>query len=667
MRSSHPKRRPTGWQRTDMGQVTSQDAVALTQAQASVESVMQKQHLHIDLGTERATCTILASLLFPPSHNVRAWRLWTGDDTNATFMDSRIDAPGCIREPYIVRQDGVFLIVPPSRTQKDAIPISLTLYLQTPLVHHTPKTPCSLQCPVLRCKKNTLTFELYAYDGHELEVLANPPLSSQAWTPSTTNAEQQQLTASFSETDVLGMQWMPISGRGTNALRSRSAHVTYHTNASIVHIWSDTLQAHMPWAVFDMDVYVSLSKPYVETVAREACLDLSVDLHGDTSAHWDTWSLDVEPSIARQTSTDLSLLVDVHLACGSYGAPAAIPLQFVLHGRMSLALQDRSNAPRLILPSLCLPADQITSEYVLRHAPWSEGTAAYALDVLEPMQATQDSQRVPCTPVHFAADTLIVRLRPTNESHSESHKPRALAPASVKHTVWPGAPGASHRVFVHTQDLVPGAHTLCLLPCEPSGIEVLRGGHTSVRVYVVRRAPQAPFDHVYEVRLGVDEPLDILDMQFDFASRRLEFERPLFVGGVASYLLQVHTKPSYTAHFHVSDTHVAYDDTRSASWTHIPPSTPCHIRVDLLHRGARPFPYVPVTMGALCVLAAFLASMWAYGAHTTARQLNMRIDALAMALDVDFTDGQWLASAEAPYTPVPGVASSWRLRWFPLR
>ncbi|MCP6082524.1 hypothetical protein NL341_26375, partial [Klebsiella pneumoniae] len=83
--------------------------------------------------------------------------------------------------------------------------------------------------------------------------MANPPLASQAWTPSTTNAEQQQLTATFSETDVLGIQWMPISGRGTNTLRSKSAHVTYHTNASIVHMWSEALGAHMPWAVFDMD------------------------------------------------------------------------------------------------------------------------------------------------------------------------------------------------------------------------------------------------------------------------------------------------------------------------------------------------------------------------------------------------------------------------------
>lgn len=649
-----------------MGQVTSQDAVALTQAQASVASVTQKQHIHIDLGTERATCTIQASLLFPPSQSVRAWRLWTGDDTSATFMDSRIDAPGCIREPYIVRQDGVFLIVPPSRTQTDATPLSLTVYLQTPLVHHAPKSPCSMQCPVLRCQQNTITCELYAYDGHEIEVMANPPLASQAWTPSTTNAEQQQLTATFPETDVLGMQWMLISGRGTNALRSSSAHVTYHTNASIVYVWSDTLQAHMPWAVFDMDVYVSLTKPYVETIAREARLDLSVDTHGDTSARWDTLSLDGEPSIVRQTSSDLSLLVDVHLACGSYGAPAPVPLQVVLRGRLSLALQDRSNAPRLILPSLCLPTDQITSEYVLRHAPWSEGTTSYALDVLEPMQTAQDSQRVPCMPVRIAADTLIVRLRPTNESHSEVRKPMALAPASVQHTVWPGASEACHRVFVHTRDLVPGAHTLCLLPCEPSGIEVLRGGQTSVRTYTVRRAPQAPFDHLYEVRLGVDEPLNVLDVQFDFASRRLDFERPLFVGGVASYLLQVGTEPSHTARFHVSDAHVAYDNTNSACWTHIPPSTPCRIRVDLQHRGARPFPYVPVAMGALCVLAAFLAAIWAYGAHTTARQLSMRIDALAMALDVDFTDGQWLASAEAPYTPVPGVASSWRLPWFPL-
>ena len=99
-----------GWPRTDMGQVTSQDAVALSQAQANLASVTQKQHIHIDLGTERATCTLQASLLFPPSQSVRAWRLWTGDDTSATFMDSRIDAPECIREAYIVRQDGVFLL-----------------------------------------------------------------------------------------------------------------------------------------------------------------------------------------------------------------------------------------------------------------------------------------------------------------------------------------------------------------------------------------------------------------------------------------------------------------------------------------------------------------------------------------------------------------------------
>ena len=58
-------RRPMGWPRTDMGQVTSQDAVALSQAQANLASVTQKQHIHIDLGTERATCTLQASLLFP--------------------------------------------------------------------------------------------------------------------------------------------------------------------------------------------------------------------------------------------------------------------------------------------------------------------------------------------------------------------------------------------------------------------------------------------------------------------------------------------------------------------------------------------------------------------------------------------------------------------------
>ena len=655
-----------GWPRTDMGQVTSQDAVALSQAQANLASVTQKQHIHIDLGTERATCTLQASLLFPPSQSVRAWRLWTGDDTSATFMDSRIDAPECIREAYIVRQDGVFLMVPPSRSQKDAILLSLTLYLQTPLVHHAPKAPCSMQCPVLRCKQNTFSCELYAYEGHEIEVMANPPLASQAWTPSTTNAEQQQLTATFSETDVLGIKWMPMFGRGTNTLRSKSAYVTYHANASIVHRWSDALGAHMPWAVFDMDVHVSLSQAYVETMTREARLDLSVDMHGDTSAHWDTLSVDGGPSIARQMSTGLSLWVDVHLACGSYGAPAAVPLQFVLHGRMSLALQDRSNAPRLTLPSLRLPTDQITSEYVLRHAPWSEGTAAYALDVLEPMQAAHDLQRVGRAPARIAADTLTVRWRPTNESHSEVLTPRKVAPTLVQHTVWPGASEACHRVFVHTRELVPGAHTLCLLPCEPSSIQVVRGGQKFVRTYTVRRAPQAPFDRVYEVRLGVDEPLDLVDVQLDFVSRRLDFERPLFAGGVASYLLQVGTKPSYTARFHVSDALVAYDDTNSARWTHIPPSTPCRIRVTLMHRDARPLPYVPVALGMLCAVAACLATIWAYGAHATARQLSMRIDALAMALDVDFTDGQWLASADAPYTPVPGVASSWRLPWFPL-
>lgn len=91
-RSRHPMRRPMGWPRTDMGQVTSQDAVALSQAQANLASVTQKQHIHIDLGTERATCTLQASLLFPPSQSVRAWRLWTGLFDGASFpLSERCD------------------------------------------------------------------------------------------------------------------------------------------------------------------------------------------------------------------------------------------------------------------------------------------------------------------------------------------------------------------------------------------------------------------------------------------------------------------------------------------------------------------------------------------------------------------------------------------------
>ena len=76
-----------------MGQVTSQDAEALESAYACAKSIMRSQSVQLDIGKERATCTLRAEIQVPSNPCASAWRLWTGSETSASFMDSQIDAP----------------------------------------------------------------------------------------------------------------------------------------------------------------------------------------------------------------------------------------------------------------------------------------------------------------------------------------------------------------------------------------------------------------------------------------------------------------------------------------------------------------------------------------------------------------------------------------------
>ena len=58
---------------------------------------------------------------------------------------------------------------------------------------------------------------------------------------------------------------------------------------------------------------------------------------------------------------------------------------------------------------------------------------------------------------------------------------------------------------------------------------------------------------------------------------------------------------------------------------------------------------------------ALMALLWARAAHMESQKLHIRVEALAMALDIDFSDGQWKPppASSLAASPTPTSHPSW--------
>lgn len=710
-----------------MGQVTSQDAEALESAYACVKSIMRSQSVQLDIGKERATCTLRAEIQVPSNPCASAWRLWTGSETSASFMDSQIDAPQCDRKPYVVSHDGgIFLIVPPTRTFEPST-FSLTLYIQTPLAPHQPTAPWAVQIPVLRCSCNTFDCTFYGYDAKPMVHITNPPLhanvhSSDSEAKAATNTNH--LHGTFPEADIFGMEWMYESDVCTNDLHSSSAQVNYMTDAYVMHLWSESHMSYMPFAVVDMNIHISLFSPYTQDLSHDARLRVRADTN-DPALAWDVLTvrsnstpitLDSLPSflgvdthnmpalsaghaalseklsshsVEEPHSRTLALSVNRQLVCGAFGSPPTHAMRLLVRGRISVPMENRSNAPSIVLPSVHLPFDHVSHSHTIRHAVNSQVDRSYAIEIVEPLTQSPELRNVSADHARIVhAEHCVIRFLPKPTSDLISPMPLSLNNLSVLHQVYlqPEHTKCMHRLLLRTDTLAPGTYAVCILPNLPHVLKALEHEH-AVHLYeepsLQLQETTPRFQHVENttnsalacrnsICMVVDEPQSVhvvVQYETPLCSNGLNgynIMRPLFLDHVSTYKLHIlDAKKRHVLWNDVSGAcAVSGDDVPSVTWLDMPRRTAKAVSFTWAEAPKpRPISIIHIVSTLCCfsMAVALMALLWARAAHMESQKLHIRVEALAMALDIDFSDGQWKPppASSLAASPTPTSHPSW--------
>lgn len=485
-------------------------------------------------------------------------------------------------------------------------------------------------------------------------------------------------SAHFVPLNELVLEWMPAKLDPTMPLlQAHSARVECHLSPHL----SLPIATDRACTVLDVDFHVHLAE--LSSLSPEDMVPLPCTVSsGDTSCLWTFVLCDCPPDLAQVAQKEdppgplvlhrshvtpasvhtFTLHVHTQRVCASFGEPS-LGLSFHVRGRIQIA--HRGDAPYTwtSIPHLTLGSISLSPLYYI-HTESSLFEPGYALH-MQSKDAREHWRPVSSSP--GPAPTALRWVLATR--HSPSSMP-PLAPMHVitsYHEVWPRSKKkrVEHCVHLHAGPLPYGTYEVCCWASRPAQLEAYVNGHpvpvhldahtsTTTHIDSAHMSPPVWYraqcvlatpghTHVL-LRYSTPWPLDVVIP-------------PAFSVQLPIFLLRVHPADYRCARFDpFVDAHITYGEAALATWFDLSPCKPMYIPVHF----PRTFWCRKLEAGA--ALLGVMAFAWVlvafYTIHTTTEQVLLRTDVLAMALDVDFSDGAWL-----PAAPTKPSGVSWWAAW----
>lgn len=526
-----------------------------------------------------------------------------------------------------------------------------------PVLRYVPPLT-QIRCPVLPCDDSTLQCRFYAY-GTLLDVRAKHPehIHSAKW------VEQDPTplwAAHFSSMPELELEWMPVqTDHDENVLRFHTTYAECHLTPHLA-VAEPSLDLY---TMLDVDFYVCLTDPSICSPHGTVLLTCTVS-SGHPDRVWESLVCDCSPDLAR-VATDshaglvsrclgrdphssecpFTLSVYMQRVCGGFGEPPQ-GLSFHVRGRIRVVHGADATHAWTGMPSLSLDTMQLSPQYHI-HKSTDPG---YVLQ----MQTTEDAEWLPAT--HGPVDApAALRWAPVPCWLPAPISSVVLMHATAGyHEVWAHTKSArvEHCVHLHAGPLSHGTYEVCRWPWVPAHLAAYANGHpipvcidvqpkSTTRIDASSVSPPvwhrvlcvlATPGHTHLVlRYSTPSPLDAVTL-------------PAFSYRLPIFLLRVHGSETRHVRFHPGlQAHVTYGEAALATWFDMEPNE----LVQVLVRWVSGFRHTDLCTWALCILsmtAVLLALAALYTTLMTSKHLLLRTDMLAMALDIDFSDGAWLPS-----------------------
>lgn len=457
----------------------------------------------------------------------------------------------------------------------------ITLFLAAPLARRAVDGIACAAIPVLRAP-STLMCRFHDMLAHALDIATRPPVVRDTRAP--------EVCGAFAPTDTFVLEWAP-----------RAAPRTLQTPAVSSHL-AATFTRGSPLCDIRWDIDV--------TDVRRCAVADAYTLPVRATGTWDTFDVigTADVHAARGAQPASATLTATPAACGALLQQHA-PFAFSIIGRVRVDPRDPA-LPRIVLPGM--------RTHTATAAVSTHGGLHAALHSLPPSTATEHighTQR--CTArgadVHF-----YVHLREAAAPPSA-----VLAAASVHHQVWPRAgnhlvhhvridafPAAADEVAVHcaggdaladVRACVNGADADAYTTDGALALRMPPGAAALVGLVFTTAWDGAADLHIH--RLGIRAQVYTLEMH-----------------GTAERAARVCGAPQHTV-FSTDERPTAYPARLERKQRTSPPLV-------------SPLVYTVLLGAAFAGLARLFY---------LATRMLARIDALAMALDIDFHDGQWSA------------------------
>lgn len=558
--------------------------------------------------------------------------------------------------------------------------------------------------PTLRSHANRLTCRLYGFP-ERVAVEAEPPLQSEpAW------EDHTGFSASFAMTEVLALMWSNASDISVHAslaqthgtvdvsvaqawdaqshalvpcaeldvvfrMHLEAPRVSALTKAATLTVDVDTAHEHAPWDWLEVEGSPELMC-LVETRAPTSAVSGAPILPGESGAASQALSLAPLDSGASKATSRLTLVFAINVAavCGAFGLLPTASLDVGIHGhaRVPLSLSARGRSS-LALPTI-QPAQTASHDvsYDVQVIAPGDGPA-YALDVLHAerqyMPSASSQPRTKFVP-------RLLQIRPLNGrcvvALVETRLPvaRVSAPSnacvlkvrSVNHDVWLGTADMRHRVVIEGHGaLCAASYAVLFFPAEDAPTSVV----ARVQDHSVRATVQDQLSTTTHAEKPVPAPLCravTIALDTDVAGA-VRVELVYSTRGALVCAGPPNVAPVYTLCIHApekqvpvlmcppAEAHTEYIGSMAlVTRHHVRPHVSLRVHValhaPLATSNAAPRWLYAIVLASVCV--ALISTVFAASAHAALRRLDLQVESLAMALDVDFSDGQYISTPRPP-------------------
>lgn len=276
------------------------------------------------------------------------------------------------------------------------------------------------------------------------------------------------------------------------------------------------------------------------------------------------------------------------------------------------------------------------------------------------MQSAQwvEHDAVPLWSAHFAPmSELHLEWMPVSET-----SPTELHASAVYHEIWACTQPQrlEHCVHLHVGPLSHGMYEVCQLPSAPDHLAAYVDGHpVPTRIDASSTSPIAgPKVHCMLVATAHAH----LVLRYSTPWPRDGVTRPAFSCRLPMLCLRVHSTNGQRARFGpLEKAHTTYVTGAVATWFDVEPYEFVQVPVHWISESSGIWERYATL--ALSVTAAFLALVALYALHTTSEYFVLRTDMLAMALDIDFSDGAWSPTPPAQLSYVAQLTAWLQAPW----